>query len=610
MRKNWALLMNILYSYKGALDKKLTNEELVSKEEVDSLDSTIDRLFQDYNNIADLSKDELDYYLGMISDVDKKMVSNERIKELAVLSKSAKESPKGYLYYTDKQCKDMQNFIWSLVRRKKLMERQLKASVKDREFIETEIKNCDILLSKFNKLDGNHIIEESSYLTTIINSFDNIDLPPVKRVLFLKDIIRAEKDIFESKTNDGANLNYDKYDVSLTYESAKSILSRYDIKFSEIPGKYQEYLIDNGTESNMMELLDIIKKSPISNYYSFLNKRVDVFVYILCNSSVDALNKMADIAQKYNLDLSKYPKNVFGVEDDTKKRRKRCVKKDNSLPKRRIDVDSREEVDVEKPLSDTFFKNVELLTSMGIPVENASEQTICLMPHETLKRNISISKLYGIGFIKPSKGNYVLTGMLNNEMDINLDRFIELGLYDYAIENKSSLTTYNEMAFRRLKYAMEQYGANSVVKKSNTIRITSEVRRENGFNINDDNVDIVCPVCNVNGFDERFSRISNYSNCTYNPDILHHPYIASLEEHKSDDGIAYNIGGVLVSRFKVLRTFNTIVNHPGLGINDTEGFIYSVKCNSLFDSNQMNIIDSHIESMFEKGDINGISKGL
>lgn len=602
--------MNILYSYKEDLDKRLTSIDSVTEEEIALLNSMISALFDDYNNIANLTNEQLDEYLDIISDADKKIVSRERIKRLAVLSKTAKESPKGYLYYNKNQCRDMQDFIWSLVRRKKIMERQLRGDNKNRAYLESEINNCDILLAKFNKYDGNHIIEDPSYLTTITNSFDNINLPIVKRLLFLKDIIRAEKTIFESKTDDGTNLNYDNYGVSLTFESAKNILSRYDIKFSDMPVRAQAYLIDNGDEADMIELLDVIKKSPISNYYSFLDERLDVLSYVLCNSSMETLNRMVDIAKKHNLDLSKYPKNVFGDEPSKKNKRRCYIKEKQTNVEKRRNITSTNEEDISKPLSATFFKNVELLNQLGIPVEKASEQTICLMAHDVLKRNIAISNLYNIGFIKPSTGQYVLTGLLNNNMDVNLDRFIELGLYDYAVENKSSLNSYTELAFRRLKYAIDRYDMDSIVRRSNTIKITSQVRKENGFDINYDNVDDVCPVCDVTVPDERFLNIANYSNNSYNPDILHHPYISHLEEYKSDDGITYNIDGVLVSRFKVLRTFNTILNHPRLGINDMEGFVYSIKCNSLWDSNQMNKIDNHIESMFEKGDVNGISKRI
>lgn len=601
--------MNILYSYKGELDKKLTSIDSVTEEEIASLNSMIDALFEDYNNIANLTNEQLDGYFDIISDSDKKIVSKERIKRLAVLSKTVKEGPTGYLYYSKNQRRDMQDFIWSLVRRKKLMERQLRVDTKNKAYLENEIKNCDILLVKLNRPDGEHIIDDPSYLTTITNSFDSIGLPAVKRLLFLKDIIRAEKDIFESKTDDGVNLNYDNYDVSLTYESAKSILARYDIRFSDIPGKVQEYLIDNGSEASMVELLDVIKKSPISMYYSFLDKRLDVLSYILCNSSVETLNRMADVAKRYDLDLSKYPKNVFGTENH-KTRRRRYVRENSSTKASRLSVVHSEPNDVERPLSDTFFKNVDLLVELGIPVVKASEQTICLMPNDILKRNISISQLYGIGFVKPSNGKYVLTGLLNNNMDVNLDRFIELGLYDYAIENKSALTSYNELSFRRLKYIIDKYGIDSVVKRSNTIRISSMVRRDNGFDINDDNVDLMCPVCDVAMSDDRFLKVENYSNSGYNLDIFHHPYISQLEEYKSDDGITYNLGGVLISRYKVLRIFNTIISHPRLGINDMEGFIYSVKKNSLFDSNQMNIVDKYVGSMFEKGDVNGLSKRI
>lgn len=602
--------MNILYSYKSNLDKQLENPGNVTEDEVSKLNSVIALLFHRYKNIGELSKEELDGYLDMINEQDRQLVSRDSIKKLAILAKTAKENSNGYLRYTKAQSKDMQNFIWSLVRRKKVMERQLKEDNKNRAYLEKEINNCDILLAKFNKYDGNHIIEDPSYLTTITNAFDNIELPPVKRLLFLKDIIRAEKDIFEAKTDDGTNLNYDNYDVSLTFESAKSILARYGINFSNMKIDTQDFLIDNGSESMMIELLDVIKKSPISSYYAFLDKRLDVLAYILCNSSVETLNKMVDISKKHNLDLSKYPKNVFGNEQNKKHKRKRSIG-DAKVPvqrKRNINNDNRE--DLSKPLSTTFFKNVELLNQLGIPIEKASEQTICLMPHDVLKRNIAISSLYNIDFIKPSTGQYVLTGLLNNNMDINLDRFIELGLYDYAIENKSALNSYNELAFRRLKYALDRYDMDSIVRRTNTIKITSEVRKENGFDINYDNVDNYCPVCNVASLDERFSKISNYSNSSYNPDILHHPYISHLEEYKSDDGITYNIDGVLVSRFKVLRTFNTIINHPRLGINDMEGIVYSIKCNSLWDSDQMNKIDTHIEAMFEKGDVNGISKRI
>lgn len=602
--------MNILYSYKGNLNKQLETSNHVTENEISKLDAVIFLLFQRYRNIGNLTKEELNGYLDMISDQDKQTVSRENIKKLAVLAKIAQENSNGYFRYTKAQSRDMQKFIWSLVRRKKMMESQLKEDNENKVYLEKEINNCDILLAKFNKFDGNHIIEDPSYLTTITNAFDNIELPAVKRLLFLKDIVRAEKDIFEAKTDDGNNLNYDNYDVSLTFESAKSILARYGINFSNMKIDTQDFLIDNGSESVMIELLDVIKKSPISSYYSFLDDHLDVLAYILCNSSVETLNKMVDISKKYNLDLSKYPKNVFGNEQNKNHKHRRYIRENKSPVDRKRNVSNSDQESLSKPLSATFFKNVELLNQIGIPIDKASEQTICLMPHDILKRNIAISNLYNIGFIKPSTGQYVLTGLLNNNMDVNLDRFIELGLYDYAVENKSSLTSYNELAFRRLKYALDRYDRDSIVKRTNTIKITSAIRKENGFDINYDNVDNYCPICNVHSLDERFLRISNYSNSSYNPDILHHPYISHLEEYKSDDGMAYNIDGVLVSRFKVLRTFNTIINHPRLGINDMEGIVYSIKCNSLWDSDQMNKIDNHIESMFEKGDVNGISKRI
>lgn len=598
--------MNILYSYKNELSDKLATPTTITSDQIDRLDSVIGLLFTDYNNIGNFTKEELEKYLDMmVTTDDKKPVSRDNIKKLAILSKVAKDSPKGYLYYNGSQRRDMKDFIWSLVRRKRLMERQLDQDNKSKGYLENEIKNCDILLSKFNKYDGNHIIEDPSYLTTITNSFDSINLPPVKRLLFLKDIIRAEKDIFEAKTNDGTNLNYD---VSLTFESAKSVLARYDIKFSDMPLKDQDYLVDNGSESNMIELLDIIKKSSVSSYYTFLDERLDVLAYILCNSSVETLNRMADVARNHNLDLSKYPKNVFGNEPTNKNKHRRYIINRKTAGKKRNNINDKEEIS--KPLSNTFFKNVSLLNQLGIPIEKASEQTVSLMPHEILKRNTSISNLYNIGFIKPSTGQYVLTGLLNNNMDVSLDRFIELGLYDYAVENKSSLNSYTDLAFRRLKYALDRYGEDNIVKRSNTITITSEVRKENGFDINYDNVDDFCPFCDVTPPDERFLKIANYSNSSYNPDILQHPYISTLEEYKSNNGISYNIDGVLVSRFKVLRIFNTIINHPSLGIDDMEGFVYSIKCNSLWDSDQMNKIDNHIELMFEKGDVNGISKRI
>lgn len=599
MNNSWALIISLLDSYKNQISDSEYNKEDYEKQ-INELNDYINSLFNDYNNIALIPNDELNAFLKAIYVSDNVKDKRDFIKGLAVIARTNKNLNTD-LIYNDDQKKDMKDFIYRLINRKDVLQHKLK---KQRR-IQTEMSNCDELIGRFSKPNNEHILDSNDDLVIIQRSFDLVNLTDKEQVSLLKSLLEYEYSVFNAKIN-GCDIVNSYDNVTLTPESARDILKRYGFDYNLMSQSSRKYLLENGNIDIMISNLETIRKLPV---YKFLTETKNVLSYILCKSSCDVLERMANISEQYGLDLSKYPKNVFGSEQTDKKtiRRRYMRKRKDKIQNQ--DFADKEQQDNEKPFSMTFFNNIELLKKYNIPIEKASEQSVCLIPSSDLDKNLQLSTLYKLGFIKPSSGRYTLTGLLNSRMDVNLDRFIELGLYDYAKENKSTLYVFTELIFKRLKCVLENYGEESIIVRRKSIQLSLDIRKENGFGINENNIDNFCPVAE-NEFlnDERFMRLQKLPNCTYNDEVLLHPYISNLEEYKTDDGVCYNIDGMLISRFKVLRYFSSIIDHPGLDIQESEGLEYAVKCNSLRSSDEMNKIDGFIANIVEKGYIDGVSK--
>ena len=80
--------------------------------------------------------------------------------------------------------------------------------------------------------------------------------------------------------------------------------------------------------------------------------------------------------------------------------------------------------------------------------------------------------------------------------------------------------------------------------------------------------------------------------------VLKNLIIRKLEENITRDRMAYNIGGILISRIKVLRIFTTLAQN---GYDDEEALLYAMTYNSLLTKEQYEMVQSIFSYNNKKG---------
>ena len=498
---------------------------------------------------------------------------------------------------------------------------------KDLLFIDTVLLTINDNKYDFYKFDRNYLLdlldssvseEELDIIYVICNgrkqgidtSYDDLQLSIVRRIVDKLKIKRNEIDskyVAYRENIDIANafisalgkgelpyVSYEFFDSVFKYErvpyaKACEYLILLLQKNEEIVKEEQQLLDENyqyifdyyKLDSDLfLELVDKYNVDELNKLFSLFDKIIKIRLCnnnemlrkILLNTSVKRLEDIIEIGEKNNIplsDLAKHP-NLLVVSDDNKEYK-------------------------------NFVYNISIVLEMKMNVASVfkSNYSLLVMDYKLLLKNVRFYSLYGldINYNKDKLSSTCLSGLCSNNVLDNMDRFIEMGAYDYIKQNQSRLKSHDALLFYKGYYAMK-HGIGFINSFANTGKLYMENSTLNGLGINKDNymrmTNCINPyIDNQDDMMKMVDKNSEISDMSINYDDI----LYGLEEYRVND-VLYDIEGVLVSRLKVIRIFRSLEDNNDIDIKNKLMFALCYK--KIMNNDDYEVLNKIVNQLVEE----------
>ena len=466
------------------------------------------------------------------------------------------------------------------------------------------------LLSKLNKNDINLITE----IDVIFDLMKENNFEHKKIMDVLVEINAINNRIYENYTSkeigniDSSQEKNISEDALMVYDNDKekiiSLFKKYNIDFMNFDENLQNNILKLGNYDEMNKIL-----SCISNHNDLLDflllKEYSLILYrILLFSSEEKINEVITNALENNIPeiFKMYPTILYPTIRDKEMKLKRNTGSSQN-----------------KPLEKTgalnyYLENVKILEEIGYPIDLAFKKCSSFFVHnpKKVRENLAYLKMYNISIYNEDGSFKSFLSILKNDnlMD-NIDLAIENGTYEYCKQNMSRLIC--DVIFYRIKcnekfkrnndsraidmpYVRYKNNTEKMALKSPFYQTNSEIfgkTKEDVFALYD---------AVIYGSDETpiYDELISFGNMDNISTIaLDDEYIMYLENNFKENEYTYNINGVIVSRYKVLRYYSSLIKQDD--INPSEDLImYVVTLNSMLDQEELNNVYQSIHKITEK----------
>ena len=461
--------------------------------------------------------------------------------------------------------------------------------------IQSKINKTRYLLSKIS--NNNEYTEEIDLINEILEE-EQIDYETRYNILVY--ILKQNKELFISRQEKTkiTNVAEERPEIIETKveetpedksTKIKAIFEKHARNFNEIDIEFQEQLIQYGDLNNIEQMLRIVISIG-------LKENNPIFSLLLLYSNKEIFNNIQNISKESNIlmkDLLKYP----GIFLQT-------------TPFQNID---KKELDIHKPIPsyNSFINNYNNINKLGFNFKEVYENLSAEITGncDTIISNLKLTRLYKIPASTRRKNKeYSYSSMNKKETFQKIDRYIELGLYDYIKDNIS--VNGSEEKIAKIKYALDN-------SKDYPDLLRDEVRPNGGYTkvINATLLETVSTQIaqqikstwiSTDILKENNETLSTYRrlikkshNDTINLDLIsNNNIIRLLEKNYKKDEVTYNIDGVLISRLKVLRIFTTLYNN---GYTDADSLMYAILYNSLITQEQLDKIQNFFINSYTRG---------
>ena len=576
-------------------------------------DSSFNSIISKIINIEEISEEELNLYREKTNKISNNL-SEEELITLDFLS--------NYLINKNIPLADNQ--------------RELLIKIENSLSMTTDIETAKKLLDKNKELlseleNGKHIdvdtIEKIRFfLFDELKSLniEEIKLSPLElnKIIFelieynIKNSNNIEK-IVEVKGNDKL------LDESLLEE----VLNEYGYNYNFLDDEAKLYLRRYSNIDNIDSLLSFMAVEGIA--LKLIDSRLDdftkskeaiktinmIFTRILVNSDVETLIDMKQRFENSTHSYAKYimenPEVIIGPTKKTKSSIK--VASGDST------------IDIVPPKNGNFRDNDDFFKGLGFDFDYLMDkiQTIFLTPSDNIKLNYDIlTKVYDLPFTPPKPK--ALTALVpNSETALsNIDRFIESAPrgYDYIKNNPAKVANISDIEFYQIRLLGDnifyEVGDRGLIKyTSSNSKIDDSMRTILKYNLSE-----IQQVFDSNSEprtvldSETILKLNaicigvNISDNLENDNLLNNPYINYLEsncridENNNAYPYLYNLNGTLISRKKVLRIYNQLLQSNALEtVGDfipEEDFIkYAISYNSILNEEDVNNINNAVSEM-------------
>lgn len=480
------------------------------------------------------------------------------------------------------------------------------------EKVKVKIDKFKSLLSKFNR-DGILLIDEFDLIEEILISNEFTTLEKIEIYNEINKINGKIYDLMNQNNDEEENvLSEDDLEVTnLQSDELNSFFKENEIKcFDDViyerreAPKYSRLLLlynklsKYGKYDKMQSLIDFIKLKNLE----FVFKNPEILTNTLLYSSVELLQNMINVSEENEMDwrnaLLRCPVYFYPAVRTNKKSSKNSTLGENNSS-------------ITGGLSN-YENNVKFLNSKNIKCSDVLSDCITFFSFKPSnnKKNYEFLQKYLI----PLKDQYGRTkkgfsALKYSGIFDNLDIGIECGCYEYYKDNITVLIDGRSNMYRIKLAEKENYSASdffSEVNMKNNLGVKKVLRRSvlrrdefgkdknetfNQYNavtidnyINSDTVELYDKILKSN----ENINITDISERDY--------YIQKLDSVYMKNDLIYDFDGVIISRLKVLRFYQTLISSPEIEPS-YDVLLYAITKLSMLDEEEMNIIISSLKSL-------------
>lgn len=594
---------NVLDRTIALVDKKKTKaeEEFCSFTDVSEDLALLDRFFpndsKDYEVLRDMSSDEFNTLLSKLYNASEDDIVKILNGSFYVI--------KNDIPLFDSQISKLNDFVnrvQGLRKRLNTANRRfnsLMAKIKDYEELER-----DLAVSKKDGIIDVDLIDKIAIV---------LDLNEKDKVNFLYEVMEFNLGNYQSlQLQDSVVLDSKKEVIDL--DALKKVFSKYGYEISTLDSKYIKSLQEEGN----LENIEGVFKAITANKMNFLQekRKVKLLTQFLLFSNENIINEVCSKFKENYVSSSfftSYLPVFFPSEDKREIKRTRRKRSVGTKDKKEV-TDSKDDLNV-KGLHRDFLKNLDYISeNFDVEKKTLLERGIRVLtlPHDALIRHIEELELYGYN-IHDEK--FPLSALGASRIMDSTDSFIEIGEENYIKRYSSRLLfTCSDIAKRIYAYKESNLEYRSEGGRVGTIK-TDVVNLSGDCELAESTIKRLVPddVEDLLANSKCKELLDSYSPRKISKATLEDPVIMELEERFKVDDSMYRIDDIVISRRKVLRNYEFLVNNTSLlpvSERDTQKMLLVATINnSLLNSSEIERIDRAVgEVLAYNGGKNGFSK--
>ncbi len=564
----------------------------IEKNQLKKLLIELQKIVNTPKSIVDLNLEELSKYTSKIT---------EEVKEKINFYRFIFENANDLISITEEQINYIKNLISNIINEINDKLDKIGNQIEQNKRMK-ETDEINELITKVSGLDANDYFsaKDIEELRKILDKYIGTDLSIEE---YIEIIINLTNSSIANITKGDVSLIDDNNDekieelleVNNNEEDIINLLKEYNYNFNVLKDKNKELIIKFGSMINMSSILSILQEN---NIRIDISSRENQFVTLLTLSTPQIVNTIIENIKIDSKEEGLILNQVF----------------DNYLDEISLFIKGKrtyKKTGIGGPPSDKkymvggfehYIKNREFLLNKGVSNINDIMKkcsSSMVIAHNTFALKFKGFELYNIPVETISS---TFSCMKAPEPLTMLDHFIEVGCFDYVLSNFSKVTVGNSMIYRIIKAKQEGLTNNDLYKKFDkkvVLPSNITVDKFNGYGINKTNGSTVIGQYHPD-FSPKYNEIIMQED-NFGPLVLvyNDSFIKRLEEMCKEDDYRYNFNGVIISRFKVLRYYETMIKKSIAGTVDS--IMYAVCKDSILTEEQYKTIKNCVDKIFNPG---------
>lgn len=448
-------------------------------------------------------------------------------------------------------------------------------------------------------LDSNN----STFITDtfLLNSvFKALDISTEEMTDILKFILKYNRQIYDYKMGN-CNIKTLTLLGKTNISELKDIFSRFGFDFESFSVKVKDNIMQFANVSNIENVLRSLKKNGYDVKDEYL------LMGLIIGSDELTIDRISSLAFARGL----LPDEVLKIGSILIKQS--CNRVKSSLIHDRFLIFNFIDPNLYVfGASDDFEKNIKELSKWGISVRYVYErapQVLC-SSNIVLAHNLALFQEYGFSLkTKTNKLSSPVISMLMNYTTYQIiDRFIEvhpLGI-EYLRENLSILKQIkrlDDLVFYKLYYSSKNDKDNSafmLIVDSNSylcmqgkVSGLSSIYYDSYASINEDNKYVITKAYTPVYTRDYYALVKNEIDHDIDARVFDSPYIQHINKYSDKkEALVYDFDGIRISKLKVLRIFDALLN-AGILLDD-ESFLFAVLFNTIISQEDYEKVKSMI----------------